>query len=70
MRWAFDDDPENIQMIELEFSERDGRTTVVMVNSGISTDERRGAQHVVAAHAPEHSTRERPRRGTAAAHLP
>jgi len=44
MRWAFDDDPENVQTIELEFSERDGRTTVVMINSGISTEPRRESQ--------------------------
>src|SRR5947207_2382262 len=45
MTWTFDDDPSNEQAIELSFSESDGSTTVVMVNSGISTDERREAQH-------------------------
>lgn len=45
MTWIFDDDPSNRQMIELEFSASEGSTTVVMVNSGISTDERRDAQH-------------------------
>ncbi|HEY3192505.1 MAG TPA: metalloregulator ArsR/SmtB family transcription factor [Solirubrobacterales bacterium] len=46
MTWTFDDDPSNQQqMIELWFSESEGSTTVVMVNSGISTDERRDAQH-------------------------
>ena len=44
MTWTFDDDPSNHQLIELSFSESDGSTTVVMVNSGISTDERRDSQ--------------------------
>ncbi|TML23896.1 MAG: hypothetical protein E6G28_02015 [Actinobacteria bacterium] len=44
MTWTFDDDPSNEQLIELSFSESGGSTTVLMVNSGISTDERRGAQ--------------------------
>jgi uncharacterized protein YndB with AHSA1/START domain len=44
MTWTFDDDPSNVQLIELSFSESEGSTTVRMVNSGISTDERRGAQ--------------------------
>ena len=44
MTWVWDDDPDNPQMIELEFSERAGRTTVVMVNSRIPTERRRGAQ--------------------------
>ena len=42
--WTFDDDPSNQQLIELNFSESAGSTTVLMVNSGISTDERRDAQ--------------------------
>jgi uncharacterized protein YndB with AHSA1/START domain len=46
MTWTFDDEPSNRQVIELEFSESEGSTTVVMVNSGISTDERRDSQHV------------------------
>jgi uncharacterized protein YndB with AHSA1/START domain len=45
MTWTFDDDPSNEQVIELTFVESDGSTTVVMVNSGISTGERRDAQH-------------------------
>ena len=45
LKWKFDDDPSNEQLIELSFSESGGSTTVVMVNSGISTDERREAQH-------------------------
>lgn len=44
MTWTFDDDPANQQLIELTFSESDGSTTVLMVNSGISTNERRDAQ--------------------------
>ncbi len=44
MAWTFDDDPSNEQLIELSFSESEGSTTVVLVNSGISTDGRRDAQ--------------------------
>jgi uncharacterized protein YndB with AHSA1/START domain len=44
MTWTFDDDPSNEQVIELSFSEAEGSTTVLMINSGISTDERRDAQ--------------------------
>jgi uncharacterized protein YndB with AHSA1/START domain len=44
MTWIFDDDPSNVQLIEFSFSESESSTTVVMVNSGISTDERRDAQ--------------------------
>ena len=44
MTWTFDDDPSNEQLIELSFSESEGSTTVLMVNTGISTDERRDAQ--------------------------
>jgi uncharacterized protein YndB with AHSA1/START domain len=36
--WTFDEHPENHQLIELQFSERDGATTVVMINSGIATE--------------------------------
>ena len=43
--WTFDDDPSNEQMIELEFTERDGVTTVLFVNSNISESERRDAQY-------------------------
>jgi uncharacterized protein YndB with AHSA1/START domain len=48
--WVWDDQPDQPQLIELEFSERDGRTTVLMTNSAISTDRRlesqeRGWQH-------------------------
>jgi uncharacterized protein YndB with AHSA1/START domain len=44
MNWTFDDDPSNEQLIELSFSEADGSTRVVMLNSGISTEERRDRQ--------------------------
>jgi uncharacterized protein YndB with AHSA1/START domain/DNA-binding transcriptional ArsR family regulator len=44
MTWTFADDPSNEQLIELTFSRSEGSTTVLMVNSGISTDERRDAQ--------------------------
>ena len=44
MTWTFDDDPSNEQLIELSFSESEGSTTVLMVNSGISTGKRRDAQ--------------------------
>jgi len=44
MTWTFDDDPSNEQLIELTFSESGGSTTVLLVNTGISTDERRDAQ--------------------------
>jgi uncharacterized protein YndB with AHSA1/START domain len=43
--WTFDDDPSNEQMIELEFTERDGVTTVLFVNSNISGEERRDSQY-------------------------
>jgi uncharacterized protein YndB with AHSA1/START domain len=41
---TFSDDPDNEQLVELTFSESEGSTTVVLVNSGVSTDERRDAQ--------------------------
>jgi uncharacterized protein YndB with AHSA1/START domain len=44
MTWTFNDDPSNEQLIELSFSESDGSTTVLMVNSRISTAERRDGQ--------------------------
>ena len=45
MTWTFGDDPSGTQqLIELAFSESEDSTTVVMVNSGIATDERRDAQ--------------------------
>jgi uncharacterized protein YndB with AHSA1/START domain len=44
MTWTFYDDPHNEQLIELSFSRLGSSTRVLMVNSGISTDERRDAQ--------------------------
>jgi uncharacterized protein YndB with AHSA1/START domain len=44
MTWTFDDAPANEQLMELSFSESGGSTTVLLVNSGISTGERRDAQ--------------------------
>jgi len=46
MTWTFYDDPSNEQLIELSSSESEGSTMVQMLNSGISTDERRGGQDV------------------------
>jgi uncharacterized protein YndB with AHSA1/START domain len=43
--WTFEDDPSNEQMIELEFTERDGVTTVLFVNSNISEERRRDQQY-------------------------
>jgi uncharacterized protein YndB with AHSA1/START domain len=42
--WTFDVDPSDQQMIELEFTERDGVTTVLFVNSDISHPKRRDDQ--------------------------
>ena len=44
MSWWFDDDPANEQLIELSLTESRGSTTVLMVNSRISTDHRREGQ--------------------------
>ena len=44
MNWTFDDDPSNEQLLELSFMESKGATTVLLVNSRISTDERRDDQ--------------------------
>jgi uncharacterized protein YndB with AHSA1/START domain len=44
LTWSFDENPGNQQTIELEFFEREGRTTVVLINSGISTEKRRDEQ--------------------------
>jgi uncharacterized protein YndB with AHSA1/START domain len=44
MTWTFPDDPANEQLIELSFSESDGSTTVLMINSRISNGERRDRQ--------------------------
>jgi uncharacterized protein YndB with AHSA1/START domain len=42
--WVWDDQPDQPQLIELEFSERDGGTTVLMTNSSIPGDERWASQ--------------------------
>jgi uncharacterized protein YndB with AHSA1/START domain len=42
--WVWDDRPDQPQLIELEFSERGGRTTVLMTNSAIPTDRRLESQ--------------------------
>jgi uncharacterized protein YndB with AHSA1/START domain len=44
MTWTFADDPSNEQLIELSFSESEGTTTVLMLNSAISTEDRRDSQ--------------------------
>jgi uncharacterized protein YndB with AHSA1/START domain len=44
LTWIFEDDPSNEQLIELSFTESEGSTTVLLVNSGISTGGRRDAQ--------------------------
>jgi uncharacterized protein YndB with AHSA1/START domain len=44
MTWTFGDEPSNEQLLELSFSESGGSTTVRLVNSRISTDERREGQ--------------------------
>lgn len=44
MTWVFDDEPSNEQLIELTFSQSGNATTVVLLNSRISTGERRDAQ--------------------------
>jgi uncharacterized protein YndB with AHSA1/START domain len=44
MAWTFGDDPGNEQLIELSFTESEGATTVLMINSRISTDTRRDSQ--------------------------
>ena len=44
MTWTFSDDPSNEQLMELSFVESAGMTTVLMVNSRISSDERRERQ--------------------------
>ena len=42
--WVWDDQPDLPQLIELEFAEHDGRTTVRMTNSDIPTGERAESQ--------------------------
>ena len=44
MTWTFYDDPSNEQLVELSFSESEGSTTVLLVNSAISSEARRDGQ--------------------------
>lgn len=44
MTWTFDEEPANEQLIELTFSQSGSATTVVLVNTRISTGGRRDAQ--------------------------
>jgi uncharacterized protein YndB with AHSA1/START domain len=44
MTWTFSDDSGNEQLLDVSFSESAGSTTVRLVNTGISTDQRREAQ--------------------------
>jgi uncharacterized protein YndB with AHSA1/START domain len=44
MTWTFDDEPTNRQLVEVSFSESEGSTTVLLINSGISTERRRDGQ--------------------------
>ncbi len=44
LTWTFDEAPANQQLLELSFSESGGKTTVVLTNRDISTDERRESQ--------------------------
>src|ERR671937_2387959 len=37
--WVWDDEPDRPQLIELQFSERGGATSVLMTNSAIPTDD-------------------------------
>ena len=42
--WVWDHEPDRPQLIELEFSEREAGTTVLMTNSSIPSDARRESQ--------------------------
>ncbi len=44
MTWTFDEVPSNQQVLEVTFSESEGSTTVLLTNSGISSDQRRDSQ--------------------------
>ena len=46
MTWTFFDEPDNRQLLDLSFSESGGSTTVLLINSEISTDDRRRSQDV------------------------
>jgi uncharacterized protein YndB with AHSA1/START domain len=42
--WTWDHEPGRRQLVELRFSEHDGRTSVVMTNSSIATDDLKSDQ--------------------------
>jgi uncharacterized protein YndB with AHSA1/START domain len=44
MIWVFGDEPSNEQLLDLSFSQSGSSTTVVLINSRISTDQRRDDQ--------------------------
>jgi uncharacterized protein YndB with AHSA1/START domain len=44
MKWTFGDEPGNQQLLEVQFTESEDATTVVLINTGISTDGRRDGQ--------------------------
>jgi uncharacterized protein YndB with AHSA1/START domain len=44
MTWTFADAPDNQQQLEVQFTESGDATTVVLINTGISTEQRRDSQ--------------------------
>jgi uncharacterized protein YndB with AHSA1/START domain len=44
MTWTFEDAPGNEQLLEVQFTESGDATTVVLINTRISTDARRASQ--------------------------
>lgn len=44
MKWTFADEPGNQQLLKVQFTESGDATTVVLINTGISTDARRESQ--------------------------
>ena len=44
MTWIFDHDDAGEQLMDLSFEESEGSTTVILLNSGIPSDELRGSQ--------------------------
>lgn len=43
--WIWDATPDRLQLVELDFAERDGATTVVLTNRGIAPDELEDHRH-------------------------
>jgi uncharacterized protein YndB with AHSA1/START domain len=39
--WTWDDSPDQTQLVEVDFNEKDGVTTVVLTNSGLTDEESR-----------------------------